>query len=191
MAGGEIEIRAPDAAGFDPLLQALPLFGKGAVPLQTVGDPPQLAPGDGQQLRGRGIAADHDGIPALFQPGDHPGAQSLVHICGAALQVYGLVVALLGCLPFFVPLGGGVKLIEHSQTAVPAQCIEKSHPIGRRHVGQKQDALAVIHRQFPLSLRREQRGLGIVIQLELYHRRFDCVNEKRKLRGIYELTIDS
>ena len=85
LAGGEVQRRAPDALGLDALFQPISAFGEGTVSFQTVGNPAQLTPGNGQKLRRRGIAADDDGVPALFQPGDDSGAQGLVHIRGLAL----------------------------------------------------------------------------------------------------------
>ena len=51
LAGGEIQRRAPDALGLDALFQPVSAFGESAVPLQAVGNPAQLTPGNGQKLR--------------------------------------------------------------------------------------------------------------------------------------------
>ena len=110
-AGGEIHGGPTDGLGLDELLEAAARAGEGPVRLQAVGNPPKLAPGDGQQLRRGGVAGDHNGIPILLQPGDHPGAQGFVNRGGPALQVDLGIAGVRLSGPFFVPLGGAVELI--------------------------------------------------------------------------------
>ena len=140
-------VRLAHQRPFEQILYLPLLTDQAAVHFHVEGNFPSAQPPHRKNRRGRGIAADHDGVVGLFQPLGHVQAQIFVQKMGdASAQLHRAVSAATGN----EPIGTAVFLVfhpvgeQHRHVHALCQLVVKMNPVGGSVVRQEQHSFHTV-----------------------------------------------